>query len=254
MAESGAVPPAAAANPLPGGFVNTVVRIGDTVRRPMPKSANYVHQLLRHLHDAGWPHAPRVLGRDDEGREMLSWIDGAVPWQPQRQVAVRTRAGLIRVAELLREFHDLTAGTDLAAGAEVVCHNDLSPKNTVYLDSGSGLVPVAFLDWDNAGPGQRVQDVAHACWQFVGLGRAGTTPAQAVAGLRLIADAYGLADRSELVATILWWQDRCWRGIDAQADAGEPAMVRLRQGGAVMQVRAEYNWTATHEAVLQAAL
>jgi len=39
-----------------------------------------------------------------------------------------------RVAELVRQFHDLTTGTPLAGDQEVVCHHDLSPKNTVYLD------------------------------------------------------------------------------------------------------------------------
>jgi hypothetical protein len=30
--------------------------------------------------------------------------------------------------------------------------------------------------------------------------------------MRLICDAYGPYDRDRLVDTILWWQDRCWRG------------------------------------------
>lgn len=53
---------------------------------------------------------------------------------------------LLDFAGLVREFHDLTAGSTLAGDAEVVCHNDLSPKNTVYRDPGTGLRPVAFID------------------------------------------------------------------------------------------------------------
>ena len=64
-------------------------------------------------------------------------------------------------AELVREFHDLTPGTPLAGDAQVVCHNDLAPNNTVYSPGGSGLRPVAFIDWDLAAPGQRIHDVAH---------------------------------------------------------------------------------------------
>ncbi|MGH3747793.1 MAG: phosphotransferase [Micromonosporaceae bacterium] len=60
---------------------------------------------------------------------------------------------LRRVAELLRELHNLTAGVALADGHEVVCHNDLSPKNTVYRDLGAGLRPVGFIDWDICLPG-----------------------------------------------------------------------------------------------------
>ena len=79
-------------------------------------------------------------------------------------------ASLVRVAELVREFHDLTAGTPLAGDAEVVCHNDLAPNNTVYSPDGAGLRPVAFIDWDLAAPGRRIHDVAHVCWQYLGLG------------------------------------------------------------------------------------
>ncbi|MGV4986738.1 hypothetical protein ACVB8X_12925 [Streptomyces sp. NRAIS4] len=57
---------------------------------------------------------------------------------------------LVAVARLLREFHDLTAGTALAGDHEVVCHNDLSPMNTVYRPVSGSLRPTAFIDWDLA--------------------------------------------------------------------------------------------------------
>jgi Ser/Thr protein kinase RdoA (MazF antagonist) len=65
------------------------------------------------------------------------------------------------VARLVRQFHDLTAGTALAGHHEAVCHNDLSPKNTVYRDLEAGWRPVAFIDWDLAAPGARLHDVAY---------------------------------------------------------------------------------------------
>lgn len=106
----------------------------------------------------------------------------------------------------MREFHDLTAGTPLAAGAEVVCHNDLSPKNTVYRDTGAGLSPVTFIDWDIAAPGERVHDIAHVCWQYLDLGPSVADPAAASRRMRLICDAYGLADRGILLETILCYR------------------------------------------------
>lgn len=54
----------------------------------------------------------------------------------------------------------------------------------------------------------------------------------------------------ELVPTILWQQDRCWRGISAGAKAGEPAMLRLREAGAVGHVQADYRWTQHHRLAL----
>jgi hypothetical protein len=239
---------------LPGGFVNAVVRVGHTVRRPAPTAAAFVHDLLRHLDQHGWSGSPRYLGVDDQGRDVLTFIDGHVAWESAEPAQVGSDESLAAVARLVRQFHDLTAGSNLAGGQEVVCHNDLSPKNTVYREVGAGLRPVAFIDWDIAAPGARVHDVAHVCWQYVGLGPEVVDVADAARRVRLIADVYELPDRAGLVETILWWQDRCWRGIEAAADAGEPAMRRLRELGLAGEVRAAYGWTVRHRAVLEQAL
>ena len=50
---------------------------------------------------------------------------------------------------------------------------------------------------------------------------------------------------------IVWWQDRSWRGIQAGADAGDPAMVRLRDDGAVREVQAAFEWVAAHRSELE---
>jgi hypothetical protein len=70
--------------------------------------------------------------------------------------------------------------------------------------------------------------------------------------MRVICDAYGLPDRGGLLETILWWQDRCWRGIEGKAAAGDPAMIRLRDSGAARSVRAAFDWVSGHRAELAA--
>jgi hypothetical protein len=239
---------------LEGGFVNQVVRAGDTVRRPPPPNAAFVHDLLDHLERHGWEGAPRYLGMDADGREVLSFLDGHVAWAPRQPPEVGSDESLAGVARLVRQLHDLTAGTPLAAAAEVVCHNDLSPKNTVYRDQGCGLRPVAFIDWDIAAPGDRLHDLAHSCWQYLHLGPGTADPAGSARRLRLLCDSYGLEDRSGLVGAILWWQDRCWRGIEARAAAGDPAMRRLRDSGAAAGVRAAHAWVDAHRDLLEAAV
>lgn len=231
---------------LPGGFVSDAVRVGETVRRTPAKNAWFVHELLDLFAQSGWAGAPQFLGMDAAGRETLGYLDGHVAWQSVQPAEVVSDESLAVVAQLVREFHDLTAGSRLAGGEQVVCHNDLSPKNTVYRDLGRGLRPVAFLDWDLAAPGPRVHDVAHMCWQYLDLGPSIRGPAAAVRGLGLLCDAYGLVDRSDLVETIMWWQDRCWRGIDAAAATGDPACVALRAAGVVDKVRAAWSWVADH--------
>lgn len=234
--------------PLPGGAVAGAVRVGDTVRRA--GGSAYVRAVLEWFESHDWAGAPRYLGTDELGREVLSYCAGHVPWES----AVTSDESLARVAILMREFHDLTAGSALAAGGDVVCHNDLAPKNTVYRDAGAGLMPVAFIDWDLAAPGERIHDIAHVCWQYLDLGPGVGDIGQAARRMRLICDAYGLTDPNRLIETITWWQDRCWRGIEEQADAGVPAMIRLREGGAVTEVRAAYDWTVRHGAALEEQL
>ncbi|WP_330173915.1 phosphotransferase [Streptomyces sp. NBC_01498] len=237
--------------PLPGGFIDRVVRVGDTVRRSstVPEHrAAYVRQLLTDFEERGWHGAPRFRGVDERGREVLDHIEGLTDLPV-------SDARLVRVAELVREFHDLTAGSSPGGWHQVVCHNDLSPRNTVYAapDGGEPL-PVALIDWDLAAPGERIHDVAQLCWRFLDLGPRVPDVAYAARRITLVCDAYGLDDRDGIVRTILWWQDRSWRGIEAAAERGDPAMVELRARGVVDEIRAAYTWVSAHAFALASQL
>lgn len=74
---------------LPGGFASTVVRIGDTVRRTQPGNAAFIHRLLDFFAERGWDGAPRFLGTDEVGRQVLSYIDGHAAWEPEQLPGVR---------------------------------------------------------------------------------------------------------------------------------------------------------------------
>ncbi len=235
---------------LGGGVVNEVVRIGDTVRRTPSQRSDFVRELLALFERAGWPGAPRFLGTDGHGREMFGYLEGRAAVTPRERAAARTDEALVEVARLVREFHDLTHGTALAGDQDVVCHNDLAPKNTVY----TAWRPTAFIDWDLAAPGERIHDLAHVCWQYLDLGPGVTDVRDTARRIRLICDAYGLDGRDGLLDTVLWWQDRCRSGIEAGALRGEPAMVRLCAQGAVEEVRAARQWVAGHRRELGAFL
>jgi hypothetical protein len=57
--------------PLPGGNVSaSVVRVGDTVRRPAGFWSRSVDALLRHLNAVGYEGAPRSLGFDELGLSL----------------------------------------------------------------------------------------------------------------------------------------------------------------------------------------
>ncbi|MFI1098705.1 phosphotransferase family protein [Streptomyces sp. NPDC020917] len=238
---------------LRGGFIGTTVLLDGTVRRTPTSRSPYVRQLLGLFADQGWHGAPRCLGTDARGRDMFTFVPGLVPWEYDERVA--GFGSLEALARLVRAAHDLTAGHRLAGDAEVVCHNDLSYRNTVYRDEAHLLRPVALIDWDLAAPGRRVHDVAHLCWQFLRLGP-GREAGWAGLRMRAVADAYGLAgkDRADLVATVLWWQDRCRQGIEKGAAGGDPAMVDLCRLGIPQQVRAARDWTAARHQELTAFL
>ncbi|SER16819.1 Phosphotransferase enzyme family protein [Lentzea xinjiangensis] len=173
--------------PLTGGRITQgVVRVGDTVRRPVGPHSPFVHRLLRHLEDVGCEAAPRLLGIDAEGREVLSFQQGATltafrarEWSP---------AQITAAARLLRRLHDATAGTPLAGGEETVCHNDFSPLNVAFADG----LPVSAFDFDQGAPGPRTRDLAYAAWLWL-LGADIVRHLDHQVGLlRTFLDAYGL--------------------------------------------------------------
>jgi hypothetical protein len=194
--------------PLTGGNVSAgVVRVGDTVRRPAGPWTPAVHALLEHLHSVGFRGAPRPLGLDERGREVLEFIPGDVPW-PGRIDLLEPDAAVVAVGRLVRGFHDAVAGFAPppeavwrvlipADGAEIIAHHDLAPWNLV---AGPRW---AFIDWDTAAPGTRLWDLAYTANDFALL-TGGVAPIEAARRMRLLADAYGLAEapRRELVGLL----------------------------------------------------
>lgn len=90
--------------PLVGGNVNGgVVRVGDTVRRTAGPHTPAVHAFLQHLYEVGFDGAPRPLGFDEQGREVLTFVPGVVPW-PARFDLLEPDAALVRVARLIRRL------------------------------------------------------------------------------------------------------------------------------------------------------
>src|ERR671915_1246008 len=92
---------------LSGGLTNAglVTRVGDTVRRPWRATSPSTWALLDHLQRAGFDGAPRFLGIDDRGREILSYIPGRAAIEPEAAWAL-TDAALVSVAALLRRYHE----------------------------------------------------------------------------------------------------------------------------------------------------
>ena len=120
--------------PLHGGNISTVVRVGDTVRRNAGPWTPAVHALLRHLEYVGFTGAPRALGIDERGREVLSYLDGECGEYPLAPHWV-TEEALVTVATMLRMFHDAQygfqpppGGVALVRAAAAGHRGDLPPR------------------------------------------------------------------------------------------------------------------------------
>lgn len=61
------------------------VRIGDTLRRTSYAWPPAVVDLLQHVEHVGFDGAPRALGFDELGREVLTFVEGAGDGAPDRR-------------------------------------------------------------------------------------------------------------------------------------------------------------------------
>jgi len=202
--------------PLAGGRSTPgVVRVGDTVRRPLKADSDRIHALLLHFERSEFDGAPRFLGIDEEGRAIYSFIEGfAPPHNGFRLDDDAVRAG----ARLVRRVHDLTDGTEFAAGSEVACHPNLSQPNFVFR-SRKDMSPVAIIDWDGTSPGTRLRNFADFLWAFVhpSMYEDGEPGARM---LRIAVDAYGWSGDG-LVEAMLAVVDRFQTVVEGDPGAME---------------------------------
>lgn len=233
---------------LPGGRHHGAVRAGRTVRRTAGPQTPAVQALLRHLEAAGFAGAPRALGLDEQGREVLSYLDGetvgdARPWPAW----AHSDAALVSAGRWLRDFHAASRSFVLPPDAhwfggrgelgpgEMVGHRDAAPYNAVW--GGTELVGV--IDWDLAHPMLPLQDLAFVALMWVPL----TARDVAVADgfppgldrerrLRLLLDAYGwTGTEAEVLAAVRQRAFEHAAGLRAEAAAGqEPAVELVAEG------------------------
>lgn len=237
--------------PLSGGRITSgVVRVGNTVRRPATASSSFVAELLGDLQPKGFTGAPRHLGFDKAGREILTYLPGHVPARFKRWTDPQVAAA----GSLLRAFHDATRGSRLAGRHPVVCHHDPGPNNTVFADE----VPVAFIDFDTAAPGDPLDDLGYMAWTWCISSKPDAPPATVQAAqVRVLADAYGLdaTSRSCLIDAALdrqtrnaqWWRSHLAGPFPHVADDHEIA-------GRVRWSEREYAYTSVNRTTFDAAL
>jgi hypothetical protein len=245
---------------LAGGNVSTVVRVGDTVRRATGPWTPAVHELLHHLEAVGFEHSPRVLGFDEQGREVLTFIEGETVGDTHPWPAWAWSDDTLRQAgHILRDYHEAVrdfrpAGTRVwrtttgtIGPGEVVGHHDLAPYNVVHRD---GRI-VGIIDWDFAAPARPEWDLAFSVWTFAPIHTPALVaelgaPCDTERRIDLLTDAYGLQDRAGFLDVVAKRMVASIDGIERLASEGHPAFVRLIADGHVARMRADAELLATH--------
>jgi len=254
--------------PLPGGTSNRgrVVRVGNTVRRPQSAGSPAVHELLRHLEQVGFAGAPRYLGQDELGREVVSYLPGEVPIEPYPAWAL-TEDALASVGRLLANYHEAVRGFDGSGRVwsatvpapfrgGLVSHNDPNLDNVVFRDGAA----VALLDFDLAGPGSLTWDLALAARLWVPLRAPGDVDphrrGRTAPRLRTLLDAYGVTgpQRRQVVQAALHTHDWSYGIVQAGARSGEPGYVEYWTAGAQQRSRRGRTWLARNVDLLAAAV
>lgn len=225
---------------LPGGS-GGVWRVRDgsgetRVHRPTGPWTPAVHELLRFLGERGLDGIPVVYGVDDEQREVLSYLPGETLDPESDQPS---DDALAAAAGWLRRFHDAVADfaptsdvwrqgeqpLDRARG-EIICHNDPGLYNWVVVEGEFA----GMIDWDRAGPGLPIDDLAFLVWSGVPLLR--EVPAtEAARRIRLAAAAYGGVSGSELLDAVTHRMGLIAARWRAGIERGDPGTLALRDAG-----------------------
>lgn len=252
---------------LSGGTTNAglVTRVGDTVRRPLTETSGIRRALLDHLELVGFEGAPRYLGIDEQGREILSYVPGSAIVKPYPSWALGDSA-LVSVARVLREYHDAISSFDhqrqrwprpLPSGflGALVCHNDLNLDNIVF----SGGRAVALIDFDLASPGCAGWDLAGCArlWApFESDPDRPTTDRRALRRLALFADAYGatIEQREDLVEAMVPCHDWCYEIVREAVDSGHEIFRQDWFGGGRARAESTRRWLLANTQQMRSVL
>jgi hypothetical protein len=251
---------------LPGGNAGGASLVDGTVRRPTGPWTPAVHALLRHLEARGFAGAPRVLGLDEQDREVLTYLRGETvgtsrPWPTW----VHSDEALVEVGHWLRGYHDAMADfvpprcarwrTSLRPWrpGDIIGHNDAAPYNAVWSptapdpdksargDDGPGERLVGFVDWDFAAPCPPIWDLAFVVFSWVPLHARDVVEAEGFTRfderpgrLRLLLDAYGYTGTIQAVLEAVRSRigDHA-RSLRELAAAGDPLFTRLVRDGVI---------------------
>lgn len=257
-------------DPFDPSYPTPVRRQDEIVRRPAGPWTPAVHALLRHLHAAGFGGCPRVVGDgfDDQGNEVLTWIDGevfphrpwaepeAVLWETGQMVRALHRAAVSFVPPPGARWMTWTLHCD--SPGSIISHRNVAPWHIVIRDGHAA----GLIGWEYAGPVDPLEEIAVTGWYCAQLhdddiaGRAGLPGAPARARwLKAFIDGCEVPrrDRSGLITRMIEYAIRDTAGFARSRgitpDSTDPEPLWLLS----WQIRAA-DWMLTHRALLESTI
>jgi Phosphotransferase enzyme family len=249
---------------LTGGNVSAVYRLEDTVRRELKPESHKIHKLLKHLETKGFRHAPAFLGIDEKGREILSFIEGEAGNYPLKEYMWSDEA-LEEIAYMLRLYHDAVSDfpfdeswqpiDNTPEPYEVLCHNDFAIYNIIF----NHKKPVGIIDFDVAGPGPRLYDIAYTLYTCVPLSRHYHTEAgeevlyqsdkdaeRIKRRVQLFFEAYGMDFEEDFVDMVLLRLEGLCKTIKRKAAEGDAAFQKMLEEGHVEHYEKDIAFVREH--------
>lgn len=246
---------------LSGGNVSIVYKKGNHVYRTRKDGSEHVHRLLKHLEANGISGVPRFVGIDEQGREILTYLEGETGDYPLKAYMWSDET-IQAAARLMRQLHDATADVEWPSDwhpldntpqpFEVICHNDFAVYNTIFHE---GKV-AGVIDFDLAAPGPRAWDIVYTLYTFVPLSRRHQTESGKVVHyeaerddaiyrkrVTLFLEAYGWEDStSELLAVLLLRIEALDLLIARKASEGDVAFQKMMDEGHYEHYQKEYRF------------
>lgn len=202
---------------LSGGREGAIFLQGERVVRPANPWTEEVHSFLRFLRERGIDYVPIPYGRNEEGQEVLSFVEGKI-FHEALPVSLYTDEFLRSVAKLLLDYHShskeyisrLTGRENYMLSPvepiEVMCHGDFAPYNVTV----EGDLPKGIIDFDTLHPGPAMWDVVYGIYRFVPF-MCPTNPEykgplkEQIRRMKVFLDAYGISkeQREQVVPLLL---------------------------------------------------
>jgi hypothetical protein len=214
-------------------------RVGRRVRRPAGPWTPAVHEFLVFLREQGLRGIPQVHGVESTW-DVLSYVPGR--GVPTDEVVLGDV--LVEAVAWLRDFHDIAEAFRPAGPrrwrqieaelepTQIICHNDPGTYNWII----EGGHFAAMIDWDMAGPGQRIDDLAFLAWTALPLDRTADED-DLLRRLDLLVDAYGEYGPLTVLNAVATRMETACERIAAGQERGDPAMINLARSGEPARTR-----------------